>query len=187
MKSSLDREERDSYSIVIQARDNPLAQPAQQLTDSILIKIKVLDVNDNTPKCEQTEYHLEPMQNIEIGTVLAKLKGVDNDMGENAELSYSLYSFNQTNGLFQIDSRSGALQTSKKLFGYSGLYLFELAVRDNGEPSRTGRCPLTIFIKDFNAHPPKFIYPNYNNSSFRIKTVCGISILISNFKFRLIR
>ena len=172
VKSALDREERDWYSIVVQAKDNPLAATDKQLTDSILVKVKVLDINDNAPRCEQTEYRAEPLQNIEAGAVLIQTKAVDPDLDQNAQIIYSLHPRNETNhSLFEIDPENGLIRTSRKLFGFSGLYLFDLIMKDHGRPEKSGNCLLSILIKDFNAHPPKFHYPTYQNSSFRIKTV----------------
>jgi hypothetical protein len=92
-----DREEQDSYTLVIQATDNPLALvKSNQLSDSILIKIRILDLNDNEPECEQDEYRIELVQNVDTGTILMQIKGVDDDIGRNARLSYHIKSNNKT-------------------------------------------------------------------------------------------
>lgn len=78
--------------LVIQASDNPLATGGQtQFTDSLLVKIRVLDQNDNRPVCEQDRYTIEVGQNVEVGTILTQIKGIDNDSGHNAQLRYFIH------------------------------------------------------------------------------------------------
>jgi hypothetical protein len=88
-KKPLDREDQDLYTLMIQAIDNP-ASTSNQLTDSLLIRIRVLDVNDNKPYCEQDAYTIETVQNVQPGTVLLQVKAIDADQGTNAQLNYHL-------------------------------------------------------------------------------------------------
>jgi hypothetical protein len=90
LKSPVDREIQDLYTLVIQAKDNPTASISQQLTDSILVKVRILDVNDNKPYCERDLYTVEIMQNLDINTTLLQIKGFDLDLDKNANLVYSL-------------------------------------------------------------------------------------------------
>lgn len=175
-KSSLDREEQSSYTIVIQARDNPTGSSFNQLTDSLLIKIRILDLNDNKPYCEQNTYSIETVQNVDISTSLLQVKGFDNDIGKNAKLIYSLKSNNLLDGsneLFEINHLNGQIKTKKKLIGFSGSYKYTVTVKDNEGLSDYlfGSCNIEIKVKDVNMHVPKFIYPNTNNSVQRIKAV----------------
>ena len=96
-RTVLDREEQDLYTLVIQAIDNPMATGGQnQLTDSILIKIRVVDQNDNQPECEQDKYFIEVAQNADVGTILGQIKGIDNDLGRNAQLRYFIHASNRS-------------------------------------------------------------------------------------------
>lgn len=173
IKTGLDREEQDLYTLVIQARDNPNAAISQQLSDSLLIKIKILDINDNSPKCENELYSVETIQNVDVNTTLIQIKGLDNDIGKNSQISYSLKTNNNSNDLFKINSTTGLIQVNKKLLGFSGLYSATVLLKDNQDDllsSNEGNCTVNILIKDFNSHPPKFIYPDQKNPSIRIKT-----------------
>lgn len=85
--------------MVIQASDNPSTDTeenaqggqAHRLTDSLLVKIRVLDENDNRPECEQDKYFIEIGQNVDVGTILTQVKGIDNDAGRNAQLRYFIH------------------------------------------------------------------------------------------------
>lgn len=96
VKSKLDREQHDVYTLVIQARDNAGNTHAKQLSDSLLIKVRVLDVNDNRPFCEKRYYSVYVNQNADVDTSLLDIKGVDLDSGVNAEIQYSLSALNDT-------------------------------------------------------------------------------------------
>ena len=73
--------------------------------------------------------------------------------------------------MFRINQSNGYIQTNEKLVGYSGEFFYKIKIHDNGaEKSLSGNCTVRILIKVFNAHPPKFLYPNYKNSSIRIKS-----------------
>jgi hypothetical protein len=61
-----------------------------------LIKIKILDVNDNSPYCERDFYSIETVQNIDINTNLLQIRGLDYDIGKNAKLSYSMSLMNDS-------------------------------------------------------------------------------------------
>lgn len=99
-KASLDREKQSFYNLVVEARDNPYGPISNQLTDTMQIKIIVLDENDNSPRCDQDMYSVEIGQNAEANTVLYHVKGVDGDYGLNSNLTFSLISQND------IDSKS---------------------------------------------------------------------------------
>lgn len=80
---------------MIQASDNSGATGSQnQLTDSLLVRIRVLDENDNRPECEQDRYFIEIGQNADVGTILTQVKGIDNDAGRNAQLRYFIHAAN---------------------------------------------------------------------------------------------
>lgn len=176
VKEKLDREEQDLYTLMIQALDNPAS--TNQLTDSLMIRIRVLDENDNKPYCEQDQYVVETVQNVQPGTVLLQVKAIDLDAGQNAQIQYHLTLLNQStdsnaNELFIVDPSSGQIRTNQELVGYFGLYQFQLSlvdslVRNEHEPSYTTGCLIDIHIKEFNMHAPQFVLPILNNSVHRI-------------------
>ena len=90
VKTPLDREEQDLYTLVIQARDNPNGAVTQQLSDSLLIKIRILDVNDNKPYCENEVLNAETIQNADVNATIIQINGLDRDIGRFAQIVYSL-------------------------------------------------------------------------------------------------
>ncbi len=185
-KKPLDREEQESYSIMIQAYDNPFDfSDSNQLTDSLLIRVKVLDMNDNKPYCEQDQYLIETVQNVNLGTVLLQIKALDLDLGKHAQLNYELKPLDQnlqsSEDLIIIDNKNGHIKTNKELIGYSGLYKYKIIVTDNYDEKTDGEtfdktshsnvCYVNVRIKEFNMYPPRFEYPKDNNTVLRINNV----------------
>lgn len=140
-----------------------------------MIRIKIVDVNDNSPYCEIEHYNIETIQNAEINTSLLQIKAFDKDIGKNAQIRFALRANNKSKDLdfFKINSANGLLQTSKRLTGLSGLFTFTVELQDNEKDliSNRGDCTVHILVKDFNSYPPKFIFPDTNNPTIRIKQV----------------
>ena len=167
----MDREIKETYTLVIQASDKSMKSNVKSLTDSILIKIRVLDVNDNSPHCENEKYWIKINQNTDINSTLLFIKGIDIDAGLNKKIDFSLKYMNQTvnNHLLAINKTTGRVNTNKKLMDFSGIYSYNVILKNVRGKVRPGKCSLTILVKDFNAHAPKFIFPNEKNSTIRIK------------------
>ena len=146
----LDREEKEKYEFTVIAIDKGLPK----LTSSARVIVKVLDDNDHKPEIEfpkganKTIYipHLTA-----VGTIITRIKAVDNDTGWNSRLSYTITSGNAKR-LFQLDLQTGILSISR-------LYQVEhdeefpliISIYDAGVPQRSVRCDLKIVIKFTNA------------------------------------
>jgi len=89
IKSELDRETQPFYTLVIRAKDNALSKAGKQLSSSILVKINVRDINDNSPYCASDSYTATINHNAEINSNVLGIKGLDNDIGLNAQIGYS--------------------------------------------------------------------------------------------------
>lgn len=168
----MDREIKDTYTLVIQASDKSMKSNVKPLTDSILIKISVEDVNDNSPYCKNEKYWVKINQNTDVNSTLLFINGIDMDSGINGKIFFSLKYTNETtnNKLFAINETTGRIYTNKKLIGLSGIYTYDIILNNKERNNRPGSCPLTIMVKDFNAHAPQFVFPNQRNSTIRIKS-----------------
>ena len=65
----LDRENQALYNLTITASDN--GNPP--LSSSIVVKIHVLDLNDNKPRFEKTVYEISVLENVTVSTVLTRV------------------------------------------------------------------------------------------------------------------
>ena len=75
----------------------------QHTVDTVLVRISVLDENDNRPYFYKLQHKELISTQPEPGTEVAMVKAGDKDAGKNKELEYFMVS--GSGGFFRIDSR----------------------------------------------------------------------------------
>ncbi|XP_043063016.1 fat-like cadherin-related tumor suppressor homolog isoform X2 [Drosophila yakuba] len=147
LNKPLDREKQDIYALHITAKDggNPV------LSSEALVYVLVDDVNDNAPVFGVQEYIFKVREDLPRGTVLAVIEAVDEDIGPNAEIQFSLKEETQDKELFRIDKHTGAIRTQGYL-DYENKQVHNLIVSaiDGGDPSLTSDMSIVIMIIDVN-------------------------------------
>nr|XP_046212243.1 cadherin-18-like [Oncorhynchus gorbuscha]XP_046212244.1 cadherin-18-like [Oncorhynchus gorbuscha]XP_046212245.1 cadherin-18-like [Oncorhynchus gorbuscha] len=114
--ANMDREAREHYAVVIQAKD--MAGSVGGLSGSTTINITLTDVNDNPPKFPQKNYQLYVPESAQVGKPVGKIKANDEDLGVNAEIKYSIIN-SEGAAMFSIntdrDTREGIISLKKPL------------------------------------------------------------------------
>ncbi|XP_029003393.1 cadherin-18 [Betta splendens] len=114
--ANMDREAREHYTVVIQAKD--MAGQVGGLSGSTTINITLTDVNDNPPKFPQKNYQLYVPESAQVGKPVGKIKANDEDLGINADIKYSIINSEGAN-MFSIstdrDTREGIISLKKPL------------------------------------------------------------------------
>uniref|UniRef100_A0A8C1PN22 Cadherin 10 n=1 Tax=Cyprinus carpio TaxID=7962 RepID=A0A8C1PN22_CYPCA len=82
------RENREHYQVVIQAKD--MAGQMGGLSGTTTVNITLLDVNNSPPRFPHSTYHLSTPESAGIGSPVGRIKAYDADVGENAEMWYSI-------------------------------------------------------------------------------------------------
>ncbi|XP_065342592.1 cadherin-related tumor suppressor [Cloeon dipterum] len=162
VKSPLDRETRDYYSLVVTARDE--GEPPR--SSQVPVVIHVIDENDNKPEFTNSSFNFYVRENQPPDTFVGKLTATDLDIGRNAELTFSLIGAQP--GDFVVDPKNGFLKTLRqfdreelvKVTGQSHIVL-EAIVTDNGVSKLKDKVKLNIFITDVNDNVPKFLRTPY--------------------------
>ena len=93
----LDRELISSYSFDAIATDSCPYGPRSQ---TVRVDITILDVNDNAPQFRQNIYSADISPDAPVGSLVSEVSATDNDVGVNAQLTYSLVDAN--NAYFQV-------------------------------------------------------------------------------------
>uniref|UniRef100_A0A2K5PLI1 Protocadherin alpha subfamily C, 2 n=1 Tax=Cebus imitator TaxID=2715852 RepID=A0A2K5PLI1_CEBIM len=151
---SLDREETAEINLLLVATDG--GKP--ELTGTVEILIKVLDVNDNEPTFAQSVYKVKLLENTANGTLVVKLNASDADEGSNSEIVYSLSSdvSSTIQTKFKIDPSSGEIRTKGKLdYEESKSYEIQVTATDKGTPSMSGHCKILLKLVDINDNTPE--------------------------------
>ncbi|XP_032557274.1 cadherin-8 isoform X3 [Chiroxiphia lanceolata] len=85
---NMDREAKEEYFVVIQAKD--MGGHMGGLSGTTTVTITLTDVNDNPPKFAQSLYHFSVMEDVALGEPIGRVKANDLDIGENAKSSYDI-------------------------------------------------------------------------------------------------
>ncbi|KFP95108.1 Cadherin-19, partial [Haliaeetus albicilla] len=86
MASQMDRETKDQYLVIIQAKDMVGQTGAFSATATVTINLS--DINDNPPKFQQRLYYMSVSEEAPVGTTVGKVFAEDSDIGENAAMNY---------------------------------------------------------------------------------------------------
>ncbi|XP_012516805.1 PREDICTED: protocadherin alpha-11, partial [Propithecus coquereli] len=155
LKKSLDREKTPELNLVLTATDG--GKP--ELTGTVQLLVCVLDVNDNDPEFDQSEYKVRLMENAAKETLVIKLNATDRDEGVNGEVTYSLMSI-KPNGrlLFTLDENNGEMRVNGNLdYEENKFYEIEVQATDKGTPPMAGHCTVWVEILDTNDNSPQVV------------------------------
>ncbi|XP_049912279.1 cadherin-6-like [Epinephelus moara] len=84
----MDREVKENYQVVIQAKD--MAGQMGGLSGTTTVSITLSDVNDNPPRFTKTLYEFRVPESNEVGSAVGVIRAMDADIGENAEMDYRI-------------------------------------------------------------------------------------------------
>ncbi|KAG9352451.1 hypothetical protein JZ751_020865 [Albula glossodonta] len=111
---AMDREMREEYLVVIQAKD--MGGHMGGLSGTTTVTITLTDINDNPPKFEKNLYEFTIPEDLGLGKPGGKVKANDRDVGENARSTYSIIDGNERD-FFEIttdpQTQEGILQLKK--------------------------------------------------------------------------
>ncbi|XP_061581319.1 protocadherin gamma-C5-like isoform X16 [Cololabis saira] len=158
----LDRETVPEYTVVIRASDAGTPPLSSQTT----FVVKLSDVNDNTPTFSQPSYSVDIPENNAPSSPIAAVSATDPDLGENAQISYSILPSmvqgSPISSYVYINPESGRIYSMRSL-DYEQLNAFRIEVqaRDSGVPSRTTNVTVHVFLVDVNDNAPAIVHPSY--------------------------
>ncbi|MCP9261910.1 Cadherin domain-containing protein [Dirofilaria immitis] len=143
--SGLDAEHLKEYHLYVIAKDhgNP------QLSDMVVVKIEILDMNDNPPRFSNL-FHGAIAENSPLGTLILQVTSYDADV--DSTVIYHLE--DNCNDSFLIDHQTGWISLAKEVDREKrSEYSIKVKAWDGLWEVRTS---LTITIQDINDNPPIF-------------------------------
>ncbi|XP_013860887.1 cadherin-7 isoform X2 [Austrofundulus limnaeus] len=113
---NMDRETRDQYVLVIQAKD--MVGQMGGLSGTTSVTVTLTDVNDNPPRFAHKIYQYTVLESLPVQSVVARIKAADADIGSNAEMDYRIMDSDGP-GMFNIttdeDTQEGVIILHKPL------------------------------------------------------------------------
>ncbi|XP_068433173.1 cadherin-8 isoform X2 [Clinocottus analis] len=178
----MDREMREEYLVVIQAKD--MGGHMGGLSGTTTVTVTLTDINDNPPKFSKSLYEFVIPEDLPIGKMGGKVKANDRDIGENSKSTYSIIE-GDDQGMFEIatdsQTQEGILRL-KKPIDYESKRAYTLKVEATNirsEPSSGGPFKDTATVKvvvEDSDEPPIFFKPVYLlevNENAPVNTVIG--------------
>ncbi|OWA53062.1 Cadherin-23 [Hypsibius exemplaris] len=166
--SPLDREQRDSFSLVVNAIDdyqNGFNRESRK--SSVTIRIIIQDVNDNAPLINSDDLTgcIRLIETDAAGTQFYTIRATDADQPgtPNSEIRYRVVGGNGT-GLFDVSSNFGIMTTKVALTNRYGNYSLNVEAKDSGFPVLSSNFTFRICVDDFNDNAPVFVQPFANES-----------------------
>ncbi|XP_075069356.1 cadherin-7 [Mixophyes fleayi] len=113
---NMDREAKDQYLLVIQAKD--MVGLMGGLSGTTSVTVTLTDVNDNPPIFPRKSDQYYVPESLPVGSTVTKIKAADADIGLNAEMEYKIVD-GDGHGVFNIsvdkDTQEGIIAIQKEL------------------------------------------------------------------------
>ncbi|XP_072256737.1 protocadherin gamma-B1-like isoform X23 [Pyxicephalus adspersus] len=160
LEKPLDREKQSIYELILTAIDGGKSPKS----GTALIKIIVLDINDNFPKFDKANYKISLNENLPVGSLVLQLKAQDEDEGLNAEITYSFRDVPEgIYSVFTIDSVHGDIKVIGTLdYEVRKRYEFTVEAKDGG--GLAGHCKVSVQIVDTNDNAPEITVTSFTST-----------------------
>ncbi|XP_072181687.1 cadherin EGF LAG seven-pass G-type receptor 2-like [Diadema setosum] len=160
---ALDRETIESHTFRLTATDG--GTPPKSATTYLTIYVD--DRNDHTPIFEQPSYVITTSESQNPGTLITRVQASDGDIGDNANIRYSIVNSQSPNDVFTINPSSGEIKTRERL-DRERIERYNLIVmaQDMGTNPmrRNSTAEVSLTVLDVNDNSPQFSQASYEVS-----------------------
>ena len=179
----LDRETQAHYRLNISAGDGGSPTP---MTGYLSLNIRIVDVNDNPPIFDHSDYVVSLNESVAPGTLVLQVTATDNDAehSDNARVTYYIA---ERESQFSVEPETGVIRTGQPLNcpqqscrkpsqaqgttrTCNKSCVFTVLARDDGNPRQDGRTYVTVNLVDANDHDPSIRF-RYFPATARLATV----------------
>ncbi|XP_008428317.1 cadherin-23 isoform X2 [Poecilia reticulata] len=161
---TVDFEQVQWLNFTIRAQDHGTPPRSAELP----VYLRIVDVNDNNPVFLQPSYQEPVFENVDLGTIVVRVRATDADSGLFAVIEYSLV---DGEGKFGIKPSTGEIYILSPLDRETkDHYTLTAVARDNpgGSPNnrRENAVQVLVTVLDVNDYRPRFTMRVYNTSVF---------------------
>nr|XP_031526868.1 protocadherin beta-10 [Vicugna pacos] len=151
LDKALDYEEQSELSFILTALDG--GSPPRSGT--AMVRVVVVDINDNSPEFEQPFYEVKIPEDSVLGKLVVTVSAWDLDSGKNGEISYAFsHASEGIRKTFEINQKSGEVSLTAPLdFETTESYSIIIQATDGG--GLFGKSTLKIQVVDVNDNAPE--------------------------------
>ncbi|XP_028838504.1 protocadherin gamma-A12-like isoform X45 [Denticeps clupeoides] len=150
LEKELDREQQREMTFTLTAFDDG----APQKSGTAVIRVTVLDANDNVPVFTQPTYRIDLAENSPVNTVIVAVSATDSDEGQNGEVVYEFSRVpDKIAEIFSLDRRSGEIKVVGPV-DYEKQKSYELTVQAKDGLGLASNAKVIIDIIDVNDNAP---------------------------------
>ncbi|XP_031221324.1 protocadherin beta-11-like [Mastomys coucha] len=159
LDKALDYEEQHELNLILTALDGGM--PPRSGT--ALVRVEVIDVNDNSPEFDHMFYEVTIPENSRPGSLLITASASDLDSGINGEVSYAFsHASEDIQKTFEINKHSGEISLRGYLdFETTESYSIIIKATDRG--GLFGKSTIRIQVMDVNDNFPEIIVSSFIN------------------------
>ncbi|XP_078267851.1 protocadherin-1-like isoform X2 [Rhinoraja longicauda] len=149
---SLDRERRDTYDLTVRVVDG--GEPPRSSTS--VLRVSVLDINDNAPQFERHAYQGSVEENSPAGTSILQVRATDVDLGDNSRVEYTFaQAAESARRLLRLDRTTGWITVQGPVDREQvSQFRFYVHARDRGPIPKQDRASVVISVRDTNDNAP---------------------------------
>ncbi|KAG8439035.1 hypothetical protein GDO86_005290 [Hymenochirus boettgeri] len=151
LETSLDREMQSNFELSLTAYDG--GNPVQ--TGEILIRVTVMDFNDNPPIFTQDVYMVSIPENLPLNSTVLCVNASDKDAGINAQITYSFgTTAKHVLRIFDINPQNGKI-TTKGIVDYEEVKHYDISVQAQDGGGLVSHAKVLLEIIDKNDNIPE--------------------------------
>lgn len=178
VSGSIDREARGFYTFTVMGVDTVMGS----VPDSTIVEVTILDRNDEVPQFTENEYMKDVQEGAPGGVTISKVTAIDNDIGNNSVVVYSITSVTPpgSDGIFLVDSETGDVYTNPSNGpiqvspGGPTQVILDVRADDLGPGNNFDTARVILNLIDSNDNGPKFDQTHYEfNISENINGIVG--------------
>nr|XP_051700319.1 protocadherin beta-12 [Oryctolagus cuniculus] len=151
LDKALDYEEQPELSFTLTALDG--GSPPRSGT--ALVRVVVVDTNDNSPEFEQPFYEVKIPENSVLGSPVVTASAWDSDSGTNGEISYTFsHASEDIRKTFAINRKSGEVTLTGPL-DYETTQSYSIIIQATDGGGLFGKSTVRIQVMDVNDNAPE--------------------------------
>uniref|UniRef100_A0A2R9B5Y6 Protocadherin beta 12 n=1 Tax=Pan paniscus TaxID=9597 RepID=A0A2R9B5Y6_PANPA len=151
LDKALDYEELPELSFILTALDG--GSPPRSGT--ALVRVVVVDINDNSPEFEQAFYEVKILENSILGSLVVTVSAWDLDSGTNSELSYTFsHAAEDIRKTFEINQKSGDITLTAPL-DFEAIESYSIIIQATDGGGLFGKSTVRIQVMDVNDNAPE--------------------------------